>query len=735
MAASSDEILVFADESKAPSEPDSLPWQILIVDDDPDVHATTKLALRGLTVEGRELRFVDAYSAEEGLRLLQQDPDFSVALVDVVMERDDSGLSLVQTIRDKLHNHSIRLILRTGQPGYAPESETIRCYDINDYKTKSELTRVRLFTSIAIAIRSYSQLRQLEANRNGLEQILEATSELSQRHDLKRFTAGVVTQICALLNVPRECLICAALEPEQAAPFIVASGGRYSDYEGLSLDALPVQHVRQRLTSVLQEQHHRLDDSICVYLPGPEQQALAAFVDLPYALTTSDQRLLEVFCSNVAVAFENLQLYGAMKQLAYQDTLVGLPNRNGFVAAIERHIASDAQPGQALALVDLDNFSYMNSVLDDAFGDAILHAVAQRLRSSLSPDTVVARVGGDVFGILGSAEEITPERISDLFAKPLELHQNEPLRISATSGLKLLDQESQSAASIIKDAGVALKQAKHFYRGETVLFTNELADAARERMQLLSRLRTAFTRDRLQLHFQPFIRLSDGAAVGAEALLRWKNEEGNYIPPDQFIPLAEQSGMMVALGDWVISTALRWRNGMIGYVRDDFRIAINVSLVQMREEHFADKLIQCIRSHDLEGYQVEIELTESIAVDDMAGIQDKLETVRNHGVSTALDDFGTGYSSLNVLSRLPIDRLKIDRSFVSGHAADEPRFTMAHTMLELASNFQMRTIAEGIETDDQRDALFDLGCQEGQGFLLSKPLDQRQFSQWLLRSG
>lgn len=735
MAESSDEILVFADESEAPSDPTPLPWQILIVDDDPDVHATTKLALRGVTVEGRELGFVDAYSAEEGLRLLQQGPDFSVALVDVVMERDDSGLSLVQTIRETLRNHSIRLILRTGQPGYAPESETIRCYDINDYKTKSELTRVRLFTSIAIAIRSYSQLRQLEANRNGLEQILEATSELSQYHDLKRFTAGVVTQICALLNVPRECLICAALEPEQAAPFIVASDGRYSEYEGLSLDVLPMQDVRQRLTSALREQQHRMDDGVCIYLPGPDQQALAAFVDLPHALTVSDQRLLEVFCSNVAVAFENLQLYGAMEKLAYQDTLVGLPNRNGFIAAIERHIASDAQSGQALALVDLDNFSYMNSVLDDGFGDAILGAVAQRLRASFSPDTVVARVGGDVFGILGSAEEITPERISTLFSTPFELHQNEPLRISATSGLKILDQKSQSAASIIKDAGVALKQAKHFYRGQTALFATELADAARDRMHLLSRLRTAFTRDRLQLHFQPFIRLNDGTAMGAESLLRWKNEEGEYIPPDQFIPLAEQSGMMVALGDWVISTALRWRSHLVGYVRDDFRVAINVSLMQMREECFAEKLIQCIQSHGLKGYQVEIELTESVAVDDVASVQHKLEHVRDHGVSTAMDDFGTGYSSLNVLSRLPIDRLKIDRSFVSGHAADEPRFSMVQTMMELASNFQMRTIAEGIETCDQRDALLNTGCEEGQGYLFSKPLDQGQFKQWLLRSG
>lgn len=736
MSEISNDVMVFADESSTDDGTMPLPWQILIIDDDPDVHATTKLALKGSMVDGRELSFVDAYSAEEGLKLLRQNTEFSVALVDVVMERDDSGLSLVQTIRDTLDNHNIRLILRTGQPGYAPESETIQWYDINDYKTKSELTRVRLFTSIAIAVRSYSQLRQLEANRDGLEQVVEATSKISQASDLKRLNAEVISQMCALLNVDRTCIICAALGPQQDEPFIVTAAGRFSECEGQSLNTMDDSTIRQRLSSVLREKRHIMDDGVCIYLPGPSQEALAAYVDSPKRLTNSDQRLLEVFASNVAIAFENLRLYEAMEQLAYQDALVRLPNRNGFIAAIERQIASTTYNSFAVALVDLDNFSYMNSVLDDAFGDAILHAVAQRLRSRLSSHVVVARVGGDVFGVMGDAEDITPERISGLFTAPFSLNQNEPLRISATSGLKVVNEKekAQSSAAIIKDAGVALKQAKHFYRGQTVRFVTELADAARDRMQLLSRLRTAFTRDRLQLHYQPFIRLSDGATVGAESLLRWKTEEGQYIPPDQFIPLAEQSGMMVALGDWVINTALRWRAGLVGHVGDGFRVAVNVSLMQMREDDFAEKLIRALYSHQLQGHQVEIELTESVAVDDVTRVNEKLDYLRRYSIGIAMDDFGTGYSSLNILSRLPIDRLKIDRSFVSGHAADGLRLSMVHTMMELADNFQMQTIAEGIETPDQRDALRQTGCLEGQGYLFSKPLEQQQFYDWLLRS-
>nr|WP_284047043.1 EAL domain-containing protein [Halomonas llamarensis] len=647
------------------------------------------------------------------------------------MESDNSGLDLVQDIRDKLNNHRIRLILRTGQPGYAPESDTIRLYDINDYKTKSELTRVRLLTSIAIAIRSYSQIKQLEANRNGLEEVLAATSELGRFSDLKAFASGIASHLCALLKVDRDCLICADLKPLGNAAYILAAEGYYSHWIGMPLAAVPETQVRQQLTSVLNNKQHALHDGLCLYFPGTDNQALAAFIKWPRAITASDRRLLEVFCSNISVAFENLQLYRSIEQLAYQDPLVGLPNRNGFLAEIEHQISQPAQTAKAVALVDLDNFSYMNSVLDDAFGDEILQAVAQRLTSQLSDNCFVARVSGDVFGVLSHVDDLTPERIEAVFAEPFALHRNEPLRISATSGLIILDQKPLGATDILKNVGVALKQAKHFHRGKTVFFAPELADAARDRMQLLSRLRTAFSDEHLKLHFQPFIRLHDGVTTGAECLLRWQTSDGQFIPPDQFIPLAEQSGMMVALGHWITRTALRWRSGLVGRVDDAFRVAINVSLVQLKEDDFVESMMRNIQEQGLQGHHVELELTESVAADDVIDVSQKLKQLGKHGVSIALDDFGTGYSSLSILSNLPIDRLKIDRSFVSGNAADQPRFSMAQTIMELAGNFQMRTIAEGIETEEQRVALQEAGCQEGQGYFFSRPLDEQRFDEWL----
>ncbi|MCK7459218.1 putative bifunctional diguanylate cyclase/phosphodiesterase [Idiomarina aminovorans] len=734
MIDNNDELIEFADEVEEAPGLKLTPWKILIVDDDPDVHVTTKLALKDLSIEDAELTFVDAYSAVEGLRLLRQENDFSVALIDVVMENDDSGLSLVQAIRDQLHNHSIRLILRTGQPGFAPESDTIRLYDINDYKTKSELTRTRLITSIAIAIRSYSQIKQLEANSKGLQETLVATAALSRLSNINNFAADVITYLCTLLDIEKECLICAALNPPKEAPFILSAAGHFSDWEGEPLAKLPEERVRKQLTQVLESKKHIFDNGICVYFPGANNQALAALVEPEHTITASEQRLLEVFCSNIAVTFENLQLYSSIEQLAFQDSLVKLPNRNGFMTEIGRQLNHSPRSKKALALIDLDGFSYMNSVLDDAFGDEILCAVAQRLCTHLPRSHCIARVGGDIFGVFANHKDLTPQIIESVFSEPFTLHKNESLRISATSGLILVDDDSLSAAELIKNAGVALKQAKYFNRGKTVLFATEQADKARDRMQMLNRLRAAFSSQRLKLHFQPFIRLQDGVTVGAESLLRWETDDGKFIPPDSFIPLAEQSGMIVAIGEWVLSTALRWRSSLSGKVDDTFRVAVNVSLVQLKEDDFVESVIQHMQAQRVAGHQIEIELTESIAAEDIISVTKKLQKLREHNISISMDDFGTGYSSLSVLRNLPFNRLKIDRNFISGSAADQPNYTIARTIKELAGNFKMHTIAEGIETQGQLDALRQTGCEEGQGYFFARPMDAYQFESWLMLS-
>lgn len=727
MPDSIDELLTFSEDQPPAAVPPGRHWHILIVDDEPDVHAATQLALRGLNIEDRPVAFTHAHSAAEALALLQERQDFAVALIDVVMENDDAGLRLVRTIREQLGNWMLRIILRTGQPGYAPEIDTIRQYEINDYKTKTELTRVRLFTSVTLAVRAHAQLQQLESSRHGLEQILAAAGELGQPSGLKKFAEGVVTQLCALLKVQENCLVCAVVNDPQSEPVVLAAAGSCADWMGMPLQQVPDQRVRLHLERALLTRQHSLGEGICVYFPGTKGQAIATFVDLPRPLDDVEHRLLEVFCSNISIAFENLQLHLSVSELAFHDGLVRLPNRHAFIASLNEC----QEPHQVVALMDLDHFSYINSVLDDAFGDRVLKAVADRLTHTFRGCRCVARVGGDLFALHGPADVIQADRIASVFASPFTIDQSEPLRLSATTGLIVIDSADQPAAEVLKNAGVALKQAKHFTRGKALTFRSELADAARDRMTLLSRLRTAFSAERLHLNFQPFIHLASNRVVGAECLLRWKTEEGRFIPPDEFIPLAEQSGLMVALGEWVVRTALRWRAGLKGLVDDDFRVAINVSQMQFNEPDFVASLLEAMREQQLSGHQVEVELTESVAVGHVHLISERINQLRLHGVRIAMDDFGTGYSSLSILQQLSIDRLKIDRSFVSGTKSGPQSLGIVRTIAALAQHLQLSTIAEGIETEAQRTSLLEMGCEEGQGYLFSKPLDEASFRQFV----
>jgi len=722
-----DDLLTFVDEDAPVPSADTQIWRILIVDDEPDVHQTTLMALKEVVVEGRHLEFLHAYSAVEAKVLLAKNKDIAVILLDVVMESDDSGLQLVCHIREDCANKALRIILRTGQPGYAPEIDTIRSYDINDYKSKSDLTRVRLFTSLTVAVRSYWQIHQLEAGRRGLELIVKASAELSKPKGIRLFAEGVITQICALLGVTEEGVVCAASEVSNVPPYVLAAAGLYAGWIGQPVKSIPDERVRLDLINALASRRHVFGTSTCLFFSVPGDQSLVVFVDIDRKISTLDRDLLEVFCGNISVAFENTQLYQRISLLAFEDSLLKLPNRNSFLARIDQRSADR----DTLALVDIDDFADINSILDQNFGDSVLRVVAERLRRSFTSAVVVARVGSDVFGILGPGKEVSAEKIATIFASPFEMSE-ESFRLSATTGLMRLSDASIKSVELLKNAGIALKQAKTFNRGKAVFFELSHAMAARERMKMLSQLRSAFSSERLFLVYQPFVNLASGRIVGAEALLRWRTDQGEFIPPDRFIPLAEQSGLMVPIGDWVMRGALRFLKHLLDLGQENFRMAINVSHVQFREPDFVQKLITAMEEQNVKPVNVEIELTESVAIENVGLIEQKLLAVRAAGVTIAIDDFGTGYSSLNILRKMNVDRLKIDRAFVSSEDGLNQDYDIAGMVIRLASQLGLETIAEGIETHEQRDRLFALGCSEGQGYLFSQPLTSDLFQALLI---
>jgi diguanylate cyclase len=292
-------------------------WKLLIVDDEAAVHQATVFAMRDMVVLDRKFEFLHAYSAAEARAIIEKQPDLAVILLDVVMESEHAGLDLVRVIRQDLARDTVRIILRTGQPGYAPEIETIRQLDINDYKTKSELTKVRLFTCLTVALRTYQQLQNLERTRQGLQLIVRGSTMLCQLHGLQTFAEGVVTQLSALLDVPAEGLICAqGAGSESGVPVVIAAAGRFRGLVNLPFSEIQEERLRVVMSRCLSERRHLLGQDCCLYFCTSSGRSIAAYINSTRPLSRVDEELLEVFCAAISAGLENLMLYSRLNELA-----------------------------------------------------------------------------------------------------------------------------------------------------------------------------------------------------------------------------------------------------------------------------------------------------------------------------------------------------------------------------------------------------------------------------------
>jgi diguanylate cyclase (GGDEF)-like protein len=719
--------LVFLDEPPAAAGARQ-PWRVLIVDDDADVHSTTTFALGNLEVQGRPLEFLHAYSAAEARAVLEREPDLAVILLDVVMEQPDAGLHLVRHIRETLGRTDLRIILRTGQPGYAPEMEAISGYDINDYRTKSELTRTKLYTAVASAIRSYKQIRTLGAGRSGLEHILRASAELMALTGVRNFAHGVLRQLAALLDQQADGVLCApATGGGRGALSVVASAGSCSQADGTPL----APRLATALERTLAECRHGFaPDHLTLYFPGKAGRDFAAYLALGRPVSAVERRLLEVFCNVVAVGLDNAELCSHLRDAAFYDALTRLPNRTRLAELIDATRAMAGSGETTLALVDLDHFAETNDALGHQFGDLLLVAVAERLRSRLDQGLALARVGADTFSLLGAAAAIDPVAIKALFAAPFSI-DGQDVQLSATLGLVRLAEHDGSGADALKDADIALKRAKSRQRGGHFYFSRSMGVEIRERVRIMHALRSGFERGELFLAYQPQVELGTRRPFGAEALLRWRTEDGSLIPPDRFIPIAEYSGLIIEIGEWVMRNAfaelVRLRAAGFG----ELTMSVNVSQVQFRHPHFLDTLRRALLESGAPPAFVELEITESMAMEDPDLLADILGQVKRTGVSIAIDDFGTGFSSLSHLQRLQVDRLKIDRAFVSEITGAKRGSSIAEMVIQLGRNLGLSIVAEGVEDERQAQALEALGCQLAQGYLFARPLTPEALVAWL----
>lgn len=730
-----DEILIEEDlESEALDNISQRTWKIAIVDDDEDVHRATEFSLLDVKILGRRLEFIHTYSKAETHQRFAVESNIAVVLLDVVMETEHAGLDLVKFIREDLKWQDTRIILRTGQPGYAPEEEAIRDYDINDYKTKNELTRKKLLTSLTAAIRSYEQLRTIEASRRGLHQIIASSSAFTMQDGIEGFASGVITQIAALCGVPSEGLLCAQCDSDAQYDnslkySVIASAGQYKTLMNRSIDDIDNAVIRDALKRALTERRSVFEEnSMTLYFSGRGKRAIAAFIELPYALSEVDMQLLEVFCFNIGVCLDNLGLVGQLKNFAYRDQLLLLPNRLRFIEQIDQ-ILSNNLADQRVCLLDIDDFAEINDVLGHRYGDLLLRSVANRLQNALGSKAFLARIGGDIFGLLGASTTLQPEEIQKLFIDPFVIDDSVHM-VSMSMGVVALDSQSQSGGDVIKDASIALKRSKTMHRGSYTLFTREMGAEIRERAMLMQHLHKAFDSERLYLMYQPQVDLNTRQVLGFEALLRWRTDDGHMIPPTDFIPLAEHSGLISSLGAWVLRVSCFTMANLLERGHALQRISVNVSVIQFRQADFVGLVQSALRDSGLDARYLELEITESVTLKGAAPFEDALRKLKAMGVQISIDDFGTGYSSLSYLDRLPIDRLKIDQDFVAQIDSDSgPR--IAEMVIQLGKRLDLKIIAEGVESAHHAEVLKRLRCDEGQGFYFAEPMLEGAVDAWL----
>ncbi len=423
-----------------------------------------------------------------------------------------------------------------------------------------------------------------------------------------------------------------------------------------------------------------------------------------------------------------------IEALSSTDALTGLFNRRQMTQAVTDAIRQARRSAGTLALLllDLDRFKQINDSLGHAVGDRVLLDCADRLKTCLRQGDVVARMGGDQFALLvheadSRGAESAARRVLDAVSHPCSVDGLQ-FTLTCSVGVALFPADGSDAEMLVRHAESAMQRAKQGGRG-CFRFHQAHQDAdMRQRMRLDHAMRQALASQRFRLHYQPQIDLKTGNVVGAEALIRWRDPELGEVSPGQFIPVAEETGFIIPIGDWVLEQAVRqaarWRDA--GFAMP---VSVNVSALQFQQADFIDRVASVLREHQLAGALLELELTESILVHDANDALARLSLLSQLGVRLAIDDFGTGYSSLAYLKRFPIDRLKIDRSFVKGLPADESDGAIVRAIVQLAQALAMKVIAEGVETEPQRAYLLELGCDEFQGFLYAPALDARSFEE------
>ena len=617
------------------------------------------------------------------------------------------------------------------------------------------------------------------ADAAGWQQLLQRVSRAYEDHDQERYllersqdlASAEMAQLYATVRADRDHLEARVHERTAA---LQRSEGRLQSLLSLSADWIWEQDEQLRFTYVSEGivaatgttpqallGRVRLSDSS--FDAAPEAvatyeaciEARRAFRDFTFRRTRPDGSTRYICTSGEPVFDEGGSFRGyrgvsrdvtqamlaeqKVHELARYDSLTGLPNRNMFLGELDRSIARAVRQGGEFAIffIDLDRFKTINDTLGHDAGDELLRTRAQRLRQALRKNDLVARLGGDEFVVLlegastGADLATLANKLLQVIAEPITI-QGLTFLVTGSIGIGCWPVDGEDAATLLKHADAAMYLAKEKGKNKLQFYTAELADMAARQFELESALRLGLVRDELVLHFQPKVSVADGTILGLEALVRWHHPARGLVPPDEFVPLAEERGLIVPLGRWVLQATCRqirdWRSAGL----HSPPVAVNLSARQFADDDLVDHIETAMARYGVTPADIEVELTESALMADPERAKEVLGRLHQLGIRISIDDFGTGYSSLSYLKRFPAETVKIDRSFISGLPLDGDDTAITQAVIAMAHSLGMAVVAEGVETSEQLALLRRLGCDEAQGYLLGRPVAAADMAERLL---
>jgi diguanylate cyclase (GGDEF)-like protein len=734
---------------------------ILFVDDDPKSLTSLKRLLRKYTAGWQ---FHIAQSVDEGIRLIGEQK-IDLVLCDILMPEKD-GFEMLKALKADEKTKSIPVVMVTGMHDSKLKLKALSM-GAADLLNKP-IEKAELVTRISNGLKMKAYHDQILDQNLFLEQKIQERT----RHALMAAEIGsILVQGRDITKMAGEC--CAAIahyldaaftqiwiiHDQRNQPELIASHGMYTPHDGKCSIVCPgflkVKKIIKTKVPVLSNsiiEDPDIDDKMWI-----NQEKITGFAGHPlivggrtvgvvamFSKKRIDNTELDAVASiadKIALGIDRKKAEEKAWFLAYHDTLTGLPNRQFFLKTLKSEVQYAGRYGKkfAVVLIDLDNFNQVNENLGHNTGDKCLQEISARLKNCLrasdmlarltSKHTPMARMGGDEFIILlqntNDIFEIGQacQRLLREFNAPVHVKEKE-IFISASIGAAVFPEDGTAPGVLLKNTETALYDAKKKGKHIFSFYSESMNQASMNLFEIGNNLRKAVTNQQFLLYFQPKIRLLENRIMGAEALIRWEIEAGKFIPPSEFIPIAEKNGMIVPIGEWVLDTACKVCRALQQKGHKNVHIAVNVSAMQLDQHDLADKVADILGRYKISPENIEFEITETLIMSNPEKAIENLKLLKQKGFTIALDDFGTGYSSLAYLQKLPIDYVKIDISFIRHILVSPNDKVMVKTIIDMAHNLGLQVIAEGVEEEGQIQLLEQLGCDIVQGFFFGRPMPE-----------